>query len=1029
LDKNLVEEFLLVVPTNRQLRHIKKELISNSPQKSLNNINLETLSTLAVKMITASGNIVNLVSESMSSVLVKQSFNNSELTYFNNYKNDIPKGSLDRIKAVISEYKKNNISPEILLKEANNLSGSEKWKTVDLANVYREYQEKLEQFNLMEIGDIYQQLTALPDRKFAENFKMIYPFVNQVFIEGFSEFTHPEIQILLSLASMQKLDVYIEFDYNEANPNLFGHLTECLNKFKRSLFSYHPLNDSGKDDFANNIKSNLFKEKTIIDPKPENIWLLKGNDFEDEITLIAKQIKKLILEENIEPHKICVAFNLISKYSPIIRDKFSNYGIPFNLTDRYNLNMFPPVISIINILEIQENDFYYRNIFRSLSSKFIEIENVHLNDLMRAASELKIVSGYKNWIDSINLSLSYEANDEEYGNDSLNKHSLENILIGLKSIKDLLNPFSKHLTIREFEENFNNLIFTLNIPQNLIKYSKGAEEENIKAFTTFFETSQELFDLLELEYGKLTKFPLKFFLNQLRTVISAARFNIKEKSNYGVLITTLNEIRGLKFDCLFIAGMFDGDLPTRYTPEIFIASSFAKNENKHLLEERYLFYQALCSWSNRLYLTYPLSDGRKELVESNFISSLREICIINEIAKSSFQNDVFSRQELLIHACDLEDKIDLARMNIDIKEIKREIEIDISRRENDLENNNPFTGMIGEDVSLEAKIKLANYLKRKYSISQLESYASCPFKYYTERILKLKALAEPSEEFEALEMGSLLHAILYEFYNELTKNGKSLTNCNDIEFRYYEKLMFTIAEEKVASVNISFPLAFFEKEKILGIDGDKKNSLLYKFLEYERFKSTQFVPKYFESVFDQYSFSSLNGKESLLNDSEEFFIKGKIDRIDIDEESKVFKVVDYKLSGKKPSLDDLSNGISLQLPLYLFAAKSLLKENTGIDFIPAAAEIFSLKPGDEEFGSKEVKMSSTRKNYEEASDEQKKKIIETNEAIIAGSLKKIEKYIISISQGKFNLSALMDREEKICKYCDFNSICRVNEFN
>jgi ATP-dependent helicase/DNAse subunit B len=86
---------------------------------------------------------------------------------------------------------------------------------------------------------------------------------------------------------------------------------------------------------------------------------------------------------------------LIDKYSALIRDIFSSFGIPFNLTDRISLATSNPVISIINLLEILENDFYYKNIFRALSSRFLNFENISLDGLMKAAAELKIVAGYK----------------------------------------------------------------------------------------------------------------------------------------------------------------------------------------------------------------------------------------------------------------------------------------------------------------------------------------------------------------------------------------------------------------------------------------------------------------------------------------------------------------------------------------------------------------------------------------------------------------------------------------------------------
>ena len=90
-------------------------------------------------------------------------------------------------------------------------------------------------------------------------------------------------------------------------------------------------------------------------------------------------------------------------------------------------------------------------------------------------------------------------------------------------------------------------------------------------------------------------------------------------------------------------------------------------------------------------------------------------------------------------------------------------------------------------------------------------------------------------------------------------------------------------------------------------------------------------------------------------------LKGKIDRIDINEEEKTLKVVDYKLGGKKPSSEDLLTGISLQLPLYLFAAKELISKEFGKEYNPAGAQIFSLKFNEEDFGKKDISLKSKRR--------------------------------------------------------------------
>ena len=103
----------------------------------------------------------------------------------------------------------------------------------------------------------------------------------------------------------------------------------------------------------------------------EKIKTISASTREEEVKSIASEIKQLILNDKVRPEEICVVFNLISNYSDKIRDIFPLYGLPFNLTDRFPLDGASPVAALISFLEIAENDFYYKNIFRALSGGIV----------------------------------------------------------------------------------------------------------------------------------------------------------------------------------------------------------------------------------------------------------------------------------------------------------------------------------------------------------------------------------------------------------------------------------------------------------------------------------------------------------------------------------------------------------------------------------------------------------------------------------------------------------------------------------
>lgn len=1018
-------ELLLIVPTNRKSRSLKKELISLSPNKSTSKINLETIGTFSTKLAYVNSFAANkVISDAAASVLLKQSYQESQSKYFSNYKKEVPSGTLERIRNVISEYKRYGITPELLLNESKTLEGSEKLKAEDIAAIYKIYQKKCDELGLKEIGDTYLYLLSHNQSDFENKFRNLYPQVDLVIINGFDEFTSPEIEIITRAAEIKNLELFLSLDYYGYNNSIFSHLDKCYNKFISKGFKViEDKSPTALNEFHNQIRTKLFaaKSKNKIARYKNDIVNIQADDRIEEIELIAKEVKELIVSKRVEPHKICIAFNLIQSYSPIIRDVFTNFGIAFNLTDRYTLSTSQLVIALINFLEILENDFYYKNIFRALSLNFLKISQIDLSNLLKASVDLKIVAGYKNWTDKLNVTLSqpiaFENNEQVIT--ERRKESYKKALDDIEKLYNLLKPFNKLMSISDFQKSFYDLVFTFNMPSILANSSDDNAEKNIKAFEEFSSTISEILELFRLEFKEDEKFSLKFFLNNIRTAVSSARYNIKEKPNYGVQITTINEIRGLKFDYLFISGLCDGDFPTRYTPEIFFSGSYVKSEMIHQTEERYHFYQSICSWNKKLYLTHPKKEERRELAASTFLNEFLSLFEVAEKTNQNYRNNLYNSEELLKHLGKIRmeqsefDKI-IKSLKIDYGEINRAIEIDKMRIENPFVESE-YTGFVLQELSQEAKDMLKKFSSREFSISQLETYASCPYKYFAERILNLEPIEEPTEEIEALELGSLLHLILYEFYSQLQKKKIVLSQCTEKQFELAEDLIFEIAKAKIDKINFNAALSFFEVEKILGINGNRRNSILHKFLEEERNNKEGYVPEYFEL-----SFGKINRSSEEFNVGETKF-RGKIDRVDIDHSKNRFRVIDYKLSGKKPTVDELTRGLSLQLPLYMYAAKKIIQAQLKKDFEPAGAEIYSLKYQEEKFGRSSLSLKRGKISEDE--------IVQLNYELIKICLEAVEKYAAAIQEGKFHLSMLEDREAKVCLYCNFRAVCRIQEIN
>lgn len=994
-----LNEIIFIVPTKRKVRNLKKEIIQLSPNKTVSKLNIETLGTFTEKVYAEIENYIALT-EATAIVLLKQASTNQKFKFFSTYEGEIPFGTLELLKNVISEYKRHGITPEKLKEESTKLSGSEKIKANDIADIYDDYNQKCYQIKAYEIGDVYN-LILKKQKDFIQVFNKLYFEVKYVMLDGFDEFTELEVEILSLLKQITNLEIYFNFEYYDDNFQLFEHLYNSRKSLLRTGFTLiNDLSVQNENEFNKIIKESLFKtDEYHLKSYESSIKSIACKNRKTEVQIIAKEIKDLLETNKILPNDIAVVFNSIENYTSNIREIFNYTGIPYNLTDRYSLDNSQPVILIINLLTIIDTDYYYKSIFKVISSGYLTDIIDNPETIIYSSTELRIIAGFENWIKTLNQNM-YDEDEKEY---SISPKVLKQAKIAFNQLSELLMPFRQEMTADEFFTKVKELILKIKLPEKVIKTINEYEEVNIKALTVFIETIKEVLELLEMEKGKSLKYDLSFFLTLIKTACSNVRFNIKEKPEYGVLVTSLNEIRGIKYKYLFIGGLCDGDFPTRYNPEIFISGSFRKGEMRHQADERFHFYQAISSWEEKLILTYPLNDAKKELEPSVFVKELKNLFSITELTADDFNNKIYSYDELLFTHTLSELKEQKDKFNNEFYSDICSEEIELKITNDKIRINSPteiheINGFICKDELNEQIPDI------KYSATQLELYAQCPFKYFMRRILKIEGEKEPVEEIEALELGRILHDILFSFYTKLTEHNLSMSNCSEKVFEKAVNIMKEIASEYHNNEILNYSFSFHEKEKLFGINDDFTQSILYKFLTYERNESDEFKPELFELAFGYDEIYEINGVK----------IRGKIDRLEIDHKNIKINVVDYKLSGKKPTKEELLQGYSLQLPIYLIAAEDILNKIKSEKYSPNKMIIYSLKFNDDEFGKIAVNLS-------------RKKDDNSIEELLDITRNKIKEIIENINSGKFNLADSEKIRSKICSYCEYGYICRVKE--
>ncbi len=1026
------DSFILIVPTNRKKRYLLRELIEKSPSNITTALNLFTLGAFAEKLYLTKFPEKRQITSSTQFFLIKKIISESDLQYFHREKKYISSGVVDTLINVISRLKEIGYDEDKFKFSLEEFSGYNKIKLQDIQQIYNSYQNNLTKLNLYEIGDVYLTLNEFESSAIEKIFSERFPSACYLLISGFNEFTQPELDFIEKISLIPNLELNVTLDYFKDNAEVFGNLSESHERLKKIGLNYLEEKDSDfHSNFHSHLKSNLFLG--TIRKDVENIRLYKFSAFNirREVEAIARIIKSKIIEnKSLRPSDICIAIKNIEEYSDLIREIFDKYGIPVNVTDRFYLKNSPLITSIVSLFKLVINNYYYKDLFKVLNSSYLKFDKVDAVNLREVISKEKITRDKKRILEAIDNRISYlnKIKGEETGRISFDLMLYQKAITDFKSILRIVDKIDpprhgylvagKKFTPKEFCKNLRTNLDELKLEKNIFNIM-GAEldsstlmtcSKDVRALNLFYEILDEMVYVYELLDLGNKKYSINEFYDYLLSSISGTRYNLKEKAGYGVQVTTPNEIRGLSFSILFLPGLVYGKFPGKYNPLIFLEDKYIKADREKLLEDRYLFYQALNTFKEEVYFSYPLGDEKKEFVVSDFLIALEKIVRVDELDLTTIDESVLSFNDLYVRNIEtrhLGNSISAEQLKSVDQSIVQKLE-DISlkqKRIEDKKSNEPGSEYAGFITEQELKDKLKKLFEDKYfSITELELFAKCPYKYFLSRVLNISTEEEIEEDITRLEIGNLLHQILYRFFSKLKNEKRDFYDELNSNYDNLKKEIHAIAIEEMEQIKTFNPYFFLVEEYFFGTA--TSDSILTAFLNFEAEREVKIPPFEFEKM--------LNA-EVLGDNGEKIRLKGKIDRIDFDPTSNVFKVIDYKTGKTIPSSKDLSEYLSLQMPLYMKICEEFFKEKyKNLEMLDS--ELVQLYKENQKYSAKthsyqkmmKVKNSTELKNA------------------LNQTLSEISNFIKSMTAGNFNLTKVKDYENRVCRNCDFFPVCRIN---
>lgn len=218
------------------------------------------------------------------------------------------------------------------------------------------------------------------------------------------------------------------------------------------------------------------------------------------------------------------------------------------------------------------------------------------------------------------------------------------------------------------------------------------------------------------------------------------------------------------------------------------------------------------------------------------------------------------------------------------------------------------------------KIPLPHPLERPITsmrVTEFKDYLACPYRYYLRHVLRLESLGDGAEELDGAAFGSLGHAVLDAF-------GRSPA-CASTDAQLIEA---TLNDALERTVKAWYPGSL----AAVLVQVEQLRARLRAFAQWQAGWARQgWRIEYVERQIQE-------GQAPLVVDGEPMYLRGRIDRIDVNTATGKRVVLDYKFSDTATTPDKAhrksDEWIDLQLPLYRHLVQALeIREPAGLGYV------------------------------------------------------------------------------------------------
>ena len=367
LEEGRADTFLHIVPTNHARLKWCREYLRETPNRAIAGLQIYTFDDLVRRFFYSGLNRERrYTGVGIQAVWTHEIMDREQFPFLNpQSETRVPQGTARQLRVAINQLRTSGVDWRHLQEDAVSSDADIANRLSDLITFYRAYEARLGSRWVDRAGihrAVAEELSRSPDR--AERLmRKVFPNVDLVVVSDFDASLPHDFAILTGIANLPSVKMGIILDFDEENESLFGYIKADYDQFLSCGFEQHsggtetpdtaPIGSGFKAARNLHFARNLFYTDRGQEPAVEKlaledqISLLCPPNRIQEVEEIAKLIKRLALKQSAPTlDQICVTFNKLDAYAPLICEIFPLYGIPYTLEWSGRLENSTVIVSI-----------------------------------------------------------------------------------------------------------------------------------------------------------------------------------------------------------------------------------------------------------------------------------------------------------------------------------------------------------------------------------------------------------------------------------------------------------------------------------------------------------------------------------------------------------------------------------------------------------------------------------------------------------------------------------------------------------